>query len=104
MAAGGALVQVASHGGGSTSLDGDQNLQMQPGEPLGRMIHQPVTRGGDDIGQLQQWPCHSVLTRMFFRVRGRRKGERVQRAGGGFQMPFGKVQVTAGRLQAGMPE
>jgi hypothetical protein len=52
MAAGGALVQMAAQCDGTASLDGNQDLQVQPREPRRRMILEPVSRGGYDIGQL----------------------------------------------------
>lgn len=102
MAAAGALVHMASHRGGAASLDGNKYLQVQPGEPGGRPVQESVAGGGYDIGQLQQWPWHSLLAA--FRVRGRPEGERVERAGSGFEMTLRQVQVTAGGLQVGMAE
>jgi hypothetical protein len=38
-------------------------------------VHEAVTGGGYDIGQLQEWPCHSLLAASVFRVRGCRQRE-----------------------------
>jgi hypothetical protein len=68
------------------------------------MIDQPVTRGGYDIGQLREWPLHSLPAGGVFRVRSRCEGERVERTGGGFKMPLRQVQVAAGGLQVCVAE
>ena len=86
--AAGALVCMAAHRGGAASLDGDQDSKMQPGEPRGRPVHEMVAHRGYDIGQLQERPLHSLLAASAFRVRGCRKRQRIERAGGGFQMPL----------------
>jgi len=77
---------------------------VQPGEPRGRPVHESVAGGGYDIGQLQEWPFHLFLAGTVFRVRGRREGERVEWAGGRFEMALRQVQVTAGRLQIGVAQ
>ena len=91
MAAGRALVQMAAQCHGTASLDGNQDLQVKPCEPRRRMIPEPVSRGGYDIGQLQEWPRHLLPAMGALRGRGHRKMEGVERAGGGFEMPFGKM-------------
>ena len=75
MAAAGALIQMAAHRGGTAPLDGYQDLKMQPGEPRGRPVHESVAGGGYDIGQLQEWPLHSLLAGTVFQVRGCRQRE-----------------------------
>jgi hypothetical protein len=99
MAAAGTLVQMTSHGGGPASFDGREHFQVQPGEPGGRVIGKAMRRGGYDIGQLQERPVHLLAV---FRLRGCSKTERIQRAGGGLQMPLRQMQVTAGGLYVGM--
>jgi hypothetical protein len=54
MAAAGALIQVAAHRGGAAPLDGHEYFEVQPGGPGGWPIHESVTGGGYDIGQLQE--------------------------------------------------
>jgi len=81
MSAAGTLVQMASHGGGATTLDGVEDLEMQPSEPRGRLIGESVPGSGDDVGQLQEWPRHSILRAVVFRLGER---ERVERAGRSF--------------------
>ena len=88
MTAAGALVQMAAHRGGAASRDGYEYFQMQPGEPWGSRIHESVTGGGYDIGQLQEWPLHSLLAGPALGLRGRREGERIKGTGGGFEMPL----------------
>ena len=61
MAAGGTLVHVTAHRGGAAAFDSAERFQVQPGEPGRRMIDQSVTRRGYNIGQLQEWPLHSLL-------------------------------------------
>ena len=104
MAAAGALIQMAAHRGGAAPLDGYEYFEVQPGEPRGRPVHESVAGGGYDIGQLQEWPFHLFLAGTVFRVRGRREGERVEWAGGRFEMALRQVQVTAGRLQIGVAQ
>jgi hypothetical protein len=93
---------MATHRGGAAPLDGYEHFEVQPGEPRGRPVHESVAGGGYDIGQLQEWPLHSLLAGTVYRVRGRRKGERIEGAGSGTKMPLRQVQVTAGRLQIGV--
>ena len=100
MAAAGALIQMAAHRGGATLLDGYQDFKMHPGEPRGGPVHESVAGGGNDIGQLQEWPLHSLFAGTVFRVR--RQGERIERAWSGFEMPLRQVQVPTGRLQIGV--
>ena len=88
MAAAGALIHMATHGGGAAPLDGYEHFEVQPGEPCGRPVHESVAGGGYDIGQLQEWPLHSLLAGTVYRVRVRRKGERIERAGGSLEMPL----------------
>ena len=87
MAAGGALVQMTTHSDRATSFDGAEHFEMQPGEPGREMIHESVARGYD-VGQLQEWPLHSFLAGVVFRVGSRRERKRVERAGRGVQVPF----------------
>ncbi len=75
MGTAGALIQMTSHGGGAAALDGDEHLQVQPGEPGGRAVCESMACGGYDIGQLQERPCHSLLAARAFRVRGCRQRE-----------------------------
>src|SRR5690348_4797758 len=99
MAAARALIQMATHRGGAAPLDGYEHFEVQPGEPRGRPVHESVSGSGYDISQLQEWPLHSLLAGTVYRVRGCRKGERIERAEGSVEMPLRQVQVTAGRLQ-----
>jgi hypothetical protein len=66
---------MAAHRGSAAPLDGNQDLTVQPGEPRGRPVHESVACGGYDIGQLQEWPFHSLLAASVFRVRGCRQRE-----------------------------
>jgi hypothetical protein len=75
MTAAGALIQVAAHRGGAAPLDGYEYFEVQPGEPSGGPVHESVTGGGYDIGQLQEWPCHSLRAASVFRVRSGRQCE-----------------------------
>ena len=90
MAAAGALVYMASHRGGAASLDGVQDLKMQPSEPCRRPVHESVACGGYDVGQLREWPLHLLLAVAVFRAE-RRERQRIERAGGGFEMPSRQV-------------
>jgi len=71
MAAAGALIQMAAHRGGAAPLDGYEHFEVQPGEPRWGPVRESVTGGGYDIGQLENWPFHSLLAARVFRVRGR---------------------------------
>src|SRR5580692_4040997 len=95
---------MAAHCGGAAPLDGYEYSEMQPGEPSGWPVHESVASGGYDIGQLEEWPLHSLLAGTVFRVRGRREGERVERACGSFEMPLRQMQVATGRLQIGVAQ
>src|SRR5277367_2762614 len=95
---------MAAHCGGAAPLDGHEYSKMQPGELRGRPVHESVAVGGYDIGQLQEWPVHSLLAGTASRVRDRREGERVERACGSSEMPLRQMQVAAGRLQIGMAQ
>ena len=95
---------MATHCGGAAALDGYEHFEVQPGEPRRRPVHESVAGSGYDIGQLQEWPLHSLLAAAVYRVRGRRKGERIERAVGRLEMPLRQVEVTAGRLQIGVAE
>ena len=93
---------MATHSGGAAPLDGYEHFEVQPGEPGGRAVHESVAGGDYDIGQLQRWPLHSLLAGTL--NRGRCKGERIERAVGRLEMPLRQVEVTAGRLQIGVPK
>jgi len=88
MAAAGTLIQMAAHRGGAAPLDGHEYFKVQPGEPRRRPVHESMAGGGYNIGQLQEWPVHLLLAGTVFRGRGRRERERIQRAGGRFEMPL----------------
>jgi hypothetical protein len=75
MAAAGALIQMAAHRGGAAPLDGYEYFEVQPGESGRGPVHESAPGGGDDIGQLQQWPFHSLLVASVFRVGGCRQLE-----------------------------
>ena len=75
MAAAGALIQMAAHRGGAAPLDGYEHFEVQPREPGRGPVHESAPGGGDDIGQLQQWPFHSLLMAGVFRVGGCRQPE-----------------------------
>ena len=75
MAAAGALIQMAAHRGGAAPLDGYEYFEVQPGEPRRRLIHESMAGGGYDIGQLQEWPFHSLLVASVFEVGGGRQLE-----------------------------
>ena len=103
MAAACALVHMATHRGGATLLDGNEYLQVEPGEPGRTPIRESVACCAYQIGQLQEWPLH-LLTGCALWVRRRCEHERVERAGGGTKMALRHVQVSAGGLQIGMPQ
>src|ERR1700690_2443654 len=75
MAAAGALIQMAAHRGGAASLDGYEHLEVQPGEPGRGPVRESAPGGGDDMGQLQEWPFHSLLMASVFGVDGCRQLE-----------------------------
>ena len=104
MATAGTLVQMAAHRCGTAPLDGPEYFQMQPGEPCGSPVHESATGSGYDIGQLQEWPLHSLLAGTALGLRGRREVERIKGTGGGFEMPLRHVQVTAGCPQVGVTQ
>ena len=100
----GALVQMAAHGCGTALLDGNQNLNVQPGEPCRGSIQESMAGGAHDRGQLQEWPLHLLAARLLFRTRDRLECERVKRTGGGVQVPLRQMQIPAGRVQVSMTE
>ena len=79
---------MATHCGGAAPLDGYEHFEVQPREPRGGTVYKSVTGGGDDIGQLRDWPLHLLLASVVLRFRGRREGKRIEGAGGGFEMPL----------------
>lgn len=101
MAATGALIQMTSHGGGAASFDGREHLQVQPGEPGGRVIGKVMCGGGYDIGQFQERPVHLPAV---FRLRGCGETERIQRACSGPEVALRQMEIPAGGLQISMAE
>lgn len=105
MPADGALIDMATHRGSATAPDGNQYFKVQPGEPGRRPINQSLACGAYDIGQLQEWPLHLlVVRRKVLLILWCRQRERVQRAGGGFEMPLGQMQIAAGCFQIDMAQ
>src|ERR1035438_3725529 len=68
MAAAGALIQMAAQRGGAAPLDGHQHSEVQPVEPRGGPVHESLAGSDYDIGQLQEWPLHSLLTGTAFQI------------------------------------
>ena len=95
---------MTSHCSGATSFDGDEHFPVHPGKPGGRPVSKVVGCCGNDIGQLQERPSHLLARVAVFRLRARTEGERVQRAGGSFEMTRRQMQVSAGGAQIGMAE
>ena len=85
MATARALIQMTSHGSGAASFNCDEHFQVHPREPRGRTVCETVDCGGDDIGQLQERPVHLLAV---LRLQGCGELERIQRAGGSFQVAF----------------
>jgi hypothetical protein len=61
MPAAGALIEMTAKGGGTTTLNGSQHLDMLPAEPMAVSFDESLSRGADDIGHLQRRPAHLFL-------------------------------------------
>jgi hypothetical protein len=71
---------------------------MLPGEPLAAPFEECLSGGTDQIGHLQRWPAH-------LRFCGRdRQHERVQRTGGGAELPRGQMEVNGRLLQVAVTQ
>src|SRR5580704_15573330 len=91
---------MATQRGGAASLDGNKYFQMHPREPTRRLVREVVGCGGYDIGQLNEWPLHSLIARGSLQLRDRGERERVE----GIGMPekqLNGMQVGAGFKQVG---
>ena len=95
---------MATHRGGAASLDGHKYFQMHPREPTRWLVREVVGCGGYDIGQLNEWPLHSLIARGSLQLRDRGKRERVEGAGGRFDVALRQMEIAARRSQIGMPE
>ena len=104
MPATGALVQMATHRGGAASLDGHKYFQMHPREPARRPVREVVGCGGDDIGQLNEWPLHSLIARSSLQLRDWGKRERVEWTGGRLDVALRQMEIATRRSQIGMAE
>jgi hypothetical protein len=63
MPAAGTLVQMSTECGGAAALDGRQDLEMLPGEPVAATLDEFLSRGADEIGHLQGWSVHLGVPR-----------------------------------------
>ena len=98
MAAPRALIQMPAQLGGAAALDGSQRLDMLGREPARAALEECPPRGADQIGHLQGWPLHLAgWSGCVVRIVGER--QRIERTGGGLQMPLRQMQVHRGRLQ-----
>src|ERR1700676_1178257 len=92
MPATGALVEMSSDLGGTTSPNGQQHFDVLPPEPVAISFEESISRGADQIGHLEWWPGPLVF------LRGTAvEGQQIQRTRGRMQVTLGEMQI-AGRL------
>jgi len=58
-----AFIEMATECGGATARNGQEHLDMLPGDPLTASFGERVSRGADEIGHLQRWPAHLLFLR-----------------------------------------
>src|SRR5271167_2711132 len=62
MPAASAFIEMATECGGATSRNGQEHLDMLPGDPLTASFDECASRSAGQIGHLEGWPIHlSVL-------------------------------------------
>jgi hypothetical protein len=83
---------MPAQGGGATARYGPQHFEVLPGDPFTATFDESASRGANQIGHLEWWPVHLFALRyLVFQP------ERVQRTGGGVEVPLGEVEIN-GRL------
>ena len=104
MSAAGTPVAMTAERSGAAPCDGQQHFPVLPGHPLATAFEEGLPRDANEIGHLQERPVH--LRRSLWQVflLPRRQRERVQRACGGAEMAFGKMQVEGGFFQVVMSQ
>jgi hypothetical protein len=77
-----ALIEMPAQGGGATARDGWQHFEVLPGDLPAAAFDKCASRGAHQIGHLEGRPVHLLSLRyLIFQL------ERVQRTGGGVEMP-----------------
>jgi len=61
MSAASAFIEMAAERGGATPQNGQQHLDMLPGDPLTASFDEGVSRSADQIGHLERWPVHLLF-------------------------------------------
>ena len=59
MSAARTLIDMTTQGSRAASPDGDEHLEVQPGQPSRTLVNESLACGANNIGQLKQWPGHS---------------------------------------------
>src|SRR5258708_29987209 len=70
--AAGALIEMTAECGSTTPPNGQQHFDVLPTEPVAISFDEGISRGADQIGHLQRWPCHLLFlqrTALFFEHR-----------------------------------
>src|SRR5437660_1514409 len=91
----GALIDMPAESGGATARDGPQDFKVGPAEPRTIPLDEVCTCAANDVGHLEPWPTHLLLLRRPAFL----QHQRVQRTGGGMQMPLREVEVASGFFQ-----
>jgi len=79
----GALIAVPTQGSSATARDGPQHFEVLPGDPPAAALDEGASRGANQIGHLEGRPVHLfALPYLVFQL------ERVQRTGGGIEVPL----------------
>ncbi len=61
MPAAGALIEMPAECGGATALNGQQDFDMLPADPLAALFDECGSRCADEVGHLQRWPAHLAI-------------------------------------------
>jgi hypothetical protein len=97
-------VAMTAERSGAASCDGQQHFPVLPGHPLATAFEEGLPRDANEIGHLQERPVHLRRSLQRAVLLPRRQRERVQRACGGAEMAFRKMQVEGGFFQVVMSQ
>src|ERR1035437_3550792 len=95
----GALIEMPAQGGGATAREGSQHFEVLPGDPPAAAFDKCASSGAHQIGHLEGRPVHLLSLRyLIFQL------ERVQRTGGGVEMPSCGMGIDGGLFQIVMSQ
>ena len=92
MSAAAALIDMAAESGGATARDGQQDLTVNPAEPVTVARDEVRSFAANDVGHFELWPTHLLLLgRPAFLEQ-----QRIQRTSRGMQVPLRGVEIASG--------